>query len=62
MANVEQRAEAEASKKGLEGGARRAYVGGVFNRIRQAHASAPTRLAEPGPVEVRVATGRWDTR
>lgn len=42
MANVEQRAEAEAQHKGLSGGAARAYVGGVFNKIRQAHAKATT--------------------
>ena len=42
MADVEQRAEAEAAKKGLSGGARKSYIGGVFNRIRQAHARATT--------------------
>lgn len=44
MADVEQRAEAEAAHKGLSGGAARAYVGGVFNRIRQAH----SRGTQPG--------------
>ena len=45
MADVEQRAEAEAAKKGLSGGARKSYIGGVFNRIRQAHDRATTPSA-----------------
>ena len=42
MADVEQRAEAEAQKKGLSGDERRRYVGGVFHRIAQAHQRATT--------------------
>ena len=38
MADIEERAEAEAAHKGLTGQARKSYIGGVWNRIRQAHA------------------------
>lgn len=40
MADIEARAEAEAAHKGLSGSARKSYIGGVWNRIRQAHAKA----------------------
>ena len=40
MADIEAKAEAEAAHKGLTGSARRAYIGGVWNRVKQAHAKA----------------------
>lgn len=43
---LEEHAEASAEKKGLEGEARRRYIGGIFEKVRQAHAKATPEQRE----------------